>query len=165
MNDFIDKYTSNAFGSLLGYILSSYVINTNVWLIILITGFFFKAEFLYSWLLDIFVDKYSYNYKNKKSFLSIIVLVFFIFSVYLTVPIYKRGETLKITASVLKAKKEPGVGGYTIKRLKKGETVMYLDKLWKRTRFYENGFHWNFWLKVKMKNGEIGWIYGSYTVN
>jgi len=165
MNDFIEKYTSNAFGSLLGYIISSYLINTNVWLIILISGFFFKAEFLYNWIIDLVVDKYDYNKGNKKSFFSIIILSFLIFSVFLTVPIYKKGETLKVTASILKLKEKPGVGGNTIKKLKKGENVIYLGKLWKRTRFYENGFHWGFWIKVQTKNGMKGWIYGSYVVN
>ena len=80
---------------------------------------------------------------------------------YLTFDTLSKGQSLTTTTRV-KLKSIPGVGN-KIAIIPKGEQVTYLEKKYTRTRWHESGkcYH-NFWRKVEIKDGRIGWIYGAY---
>lgn len=103
----------------------------------------------------------------KRLKFSVAVFIIFLLIVgygYLTIDTYSKGQKLYTTTQV-KLKEHPGVGGNTIIIMNSNSEVTYLDKGWKRLRWHEDGKRFfNFWRKVRAKNGKIGWIYGGYLV-
>jgi hypothetical protein len=101
----------------------------------------------------------------KRLKLSVAVFMIFLLVVgygYLTIDNYSKGQKL-YTKTQVKLKEHPGVGGNTITIVNSNSEVTYLDKGWKRLRWYEDGKRFfNFWRKVRVQNGKIGWIYGGY---
>ena len=100
--------------------------------------------------------------KLKKAITLFVIFLLLVGYGYLTIDTYSKGQKLYTTAKV-KLKEQPGVGGKTFATVRSNSEVTYLDKGWKRIRWYEDGKKFfSFWRKVSDQNGRVGWIYGGY---
>ncbi|MBE2245949.1 MAG: SH3 domain-containing protein [Candidatus Competibacteraceae bacterium] len=63
----------------------------------------------------------------------------------------------------LRARKKPGLDGDIIRELKKGEKLIFLHEksAHKETIQLRGITYEDFWLKVKLPGGEIGWVFGG----
>ena len=141
----------------------------SVLIIVLIGGFgAVLGKVLFPFLVDT-IPKLSFIKNKTHHIMSLrkVIALFVIFLLvlgygYLTIDNYSKGQKLYTTAKV-QLKEQSGVGGKAITIFKSNSEVTYLDKGWKRIRWYEDGNKFfNFWRKVRDQNGRIGWIYGGY---
>lgn len=76
-------------------------------------------------------------------------------------------EVYYVWVDNLRARKKPGLEGEIIRELRTGEKLIYLQEkstqkeiIQLRGKPYED-----YWLKVKLPGGEIGWVFGGALTN
>ena len=100
-----------------------------------------------------------------KRYAIIILLIIGIGGVmYCTIDTNFKGDVLSATTT-LKIKENYGPGGNVLTVIQKNDEVVYLDRMWRKYRFKDRGdkkIQFDFWVKVRTKDGVEGWTYGSY---
>ena len=171
MRKTIEAFADGAIGVLFGILIASYFFENPTMLVIGGGIGAIVGRIVFPFFLDVClkiinlikeIDISIAAVKYKTFFVIICILIVLVGFYYMTVDNYDKGQRLYVTTSV-QLKREPGVGGTKIRTLKSGESVIYINKLWKRTRWHESGNRYHsFWREVKTNKNEVGWVYGAY---